>query len=130
MFGIGRKNSLAAEFVGTFRGVWEWENHDIHNFIIECERQRIIPKDSTLLQKPPEIVLETNPFLKLFRKYRKIEHDEDKDILTGKKVRELYGAKYFDIFKEYLWKYLPIILGFIAYAMLKKAFKDETESKR
>ena len=134
LLGIGRKNSLAAEFAGTFRGVWEWENHDIDRFIVECERQRIIPKDELLLQKPPEIVPETNPLLKLFgKKYKKFTHYDKnlaKDILTGKKARELYGAKYSDIIKEYFWKFLPIALAIILYASISKAFKEEISGKK
>ena len=124
--GVGRANSIATEMIGTHLGVWEWENSDIHHFMVECERQRIIPKNAQELRVPPKIVEETNPILKLFRKYKQIEHKIDKSVMTGSDYRKMFGAKYTDIIKEYAWRYLPLVYLFLLYSLIKKAAKDQT----
>lgn len=126
VMGVGRANSIATEMIGTHLGVWEWENSDIHHFIVECEKQRIIPKNAQELRVAPNIIEETNPLLKLFRKYKKVEHKIDTSITTGTGYRKMFGAKYSDIIKEYAWRYLPIVYLFLLYSLIKKAAKDQT----
>ena len=126
LLGVGRRNSLAAEFLGgTSRGVWEWDNPEIDRFIIECERHRIIPRDQKELKIPPEVIQKS--FLGF--KYNVLKHKIDPKILTGKKARELFGATKADIIKGYLWKYLPIVLAVLLWASMAKAFKKEITGK-
>jgi len=128
--GVGRRNSIASEFAGgTSRGVWEWDNPEIDRFIIECERQRIIPRDQNELKEPPKIIPVKNKFLNFLGIKERYEHKVDKKIMTGQKARELFGATKGEIIKGYLWKYLPLILAVMIWASMAKAFKKEITGK-
>lgn len=119
--GIGRKNSLAAENEGTWRGIWEWGNEDIDRFIIECERERILPKYARDLKLTPEV--EEKSFLGF--KYKVVTHKIDDKILTGHKVREMAGATRGDITRGILLKLGPLILGLVLFNAIKKALEEE-----
>ncbi len=121
---MDRKNSIAAEVVGTHRGVWEWENPEIHKFIVECERQGIIPKDHHELKTPQEY--EEKSFFGI--KYKKIK--ENAEVITGQDARKKFGATYGDITKDIMFRYLPIIFLFYIWRMLSAAAKEESGNKQ
>ncbi len=124
---VGRYNSIASEVAGTFRGVWEWENSDIDNFIVELERRRIVPKGEHELRKGPEIERREplNLFgLKIPMGYKKIQYASTNEI-TGKRLRKDFGATKLNIATEFLSKYLPLILLFILFQAIARAAKEE-----
>ncbi len=129
----GRRNSLAAEFAGTYRGVWEWETKDIDHFITEMERQRLIPKEPFELNKPPELEpreIKIPGFNKKIRLgFRKIKYDPEIEFY-GKRMRKDFGATKLAIAWELIQKYLPITVAIILILQLSKAFKEEVSENK
>lgn len=125
-FRFGKFNSLAARISGTFRGVWEWEVADIDNYIVELERQSILPKFPYDLSIPPK--KETKHFLGLIP-YQKEIRDAEYDYY-GRKLRETSGATAKHKTLEFINKYVPLILLFIIFSQLQRAFQEEYGEKR
>lgn len=121
--GRGRPNSIAAEVAGTFRGVWEWENTDIDNFIVELERRRIVPKGAHELKKAPEVE-RRKPLFGFIPMGYKVKYDPTIEI-TGKRLREDFGATKWNITTEFVSKYLPLIMMFILFQAIARAAKEE-----
>lgn len=125
LLAVGRPNSLAAEFAGTFRGVWEWEVADIDTFLTTLERERILAKDGAYdlsyqgLHVPD---LKKRNFLGV--KWHDIKHD-DEGFVYGKTVRQKVGATKADITKEIITKYLPLAMVGIMYTLMQKAWKTD-----
>lgn len=124
-----RVNSLAAEFAGTHRGVWEWEVSDIDAFVTSLERERIVAKNGAYDlayqgSKVPEI--QEKKFLGV--KWHKIKHHEE-GFESGKSLRQKLGATKADISKDMLTRTLPLVLAFMAYTIMMKAFKTQSDKK-
>ena len=45
LFGLGRKNSLAAERAGGTSRVWEWDSTDIDRFCVALESRSLLPRE-------------------------------------------------------------------------------------
>lgn len=131
LLGSGRKYSIAAEFAGTNRGVWEWNVNDIANFINTLEAQSVLPKDPVPAGVPLEYEVHnvefTIPFTKkkitLPIKHRTIVPERE---WYGKKLREDMGATNWHIAAEFANKYLPIIAGVALYIYIKDALAEAT----
>lgn len=125
---IGRPNSLAAEFAGTFRGVWEWEVGEIDSFITELERMKLLPKDDFDLGIEDDVEIVDKKFLGLVP-YKKTVRQNRHGYLTGKDLRESFGATHGDISTEFLAKFIPAALGFMIWTAISKALKEESGKK-
>ncbi len=125
---IGRPNSLAAEFAGTFRGVWEWEVAEIDNFIFELERMKLLPKDALDLGIESDVVIQDKKFLGIIP-YKKTVSQQRHHYLTGKDLRESFGATHGDMTSEFLAKFIPAALGYMIFAAISKALKEESGKK-
>jgi len=125
---IGRVNSLAAEFSGTFKGVWEWETADVDNFIFELERANLLPKAAFDLGGEGDVEIENKKFLGLFP-YKKTTSQKSHGYLTGPDLRRHFGATKKDQGLEILNKYVPIFLAAMLYTFISKAAKEATEKK-
>ena len=125
---IGRPNSLAAEFAGTFRGVWEWEVGEIDSFITELERMKLLPKDDFDLGIEDDVEIVDKKFLGLVP-YKKTVRQNRHGYLTGKDLRESFGATHGDISTEFIAKFIPMALGFMMWTAISKALKEESGKK-
>lgn len=121
---VGRPNSLAAEFAGTFRGVWEWELGDIDAFITELERMKLLPKDALDLGLEGDVEIVDKKFLGVIP-YKSTKKQETHPYLTGKDLRESFGASKDDIRKEIWTRYLPVAMFAVMYTLLSKAWKAD-----
>lgn len=120
-FRLGKKNSLAAEFTGAYKGVWEWEVSDIDNFITELERNLILRKEPLDLSNIPEFKDIKFLGIKIGRKPIHKPHLQ----YYGKTLREKFGADKKHIVLELLNKYLPLLLLFILWSSISKAAKEQ-----
>lgn len=126
---IGRPNSLAAEFAGTFTGVWEWDVAEVANFITVLERERIVAKAGAYdLSYQGHDVPEVHKKSFMGVKWSKIVHN-DEGFVAGKSLREQLGATKGDITKEIITKYLPLAMLGIMYTLMAKAFKETNDKK-
>jgi len=127
---VGRPNSLAAEFAGTFRGVWEWDVADVDSFITTLERERLLPKNGPFdlgfqMHDVPEV--EKKKFLG-FTYNSKIKRAAEK-METGDSLRKDFGATHVDKTMEAMSKIIPAVLAFMLYSALTKALKSESDKK-
>ena len=126
---VDRTNSLAAEFAGTHRGVWEWEVADVDAFVTSLERERIVAKNGALdLAYQGAVVPEVEEKNFLGIKWHKIKH-HDEGFESGKSLRQKLGATKADITKDMLTRTLPIVLAFMAYTIMMKALKAQNDKK-
>lgn len=127
---IGRPNSLAAEFAGTFRGVWEWDVAEVSNFLTALERERIVAKNGSfdLSYQAGHGLPDTKKKSFLGVKWHDIEHDAE-GFQTGKSLRDMLGANGGDVTKEILTKYLPLAIAAMIYSIMMKAMKEQSDKK-
>jgi len=129
LLGAGRKYSIAAEFAGTNRGVWEWEVNDIANFINTLEAQSVLPKDANEAGMPVEYETKNMEIKVPFRKEPITLPFKTKQIVQerkwyGGKLREDFGATNSHIAVEFANKYLPIIAGVALFMYIKEAMEE------
>jgi hypothetical protein len=147
LFGMGRKNSLAAERVGSGTRVWEWNSVTIDKFITAIETKGLLPlspynvTDSKGSLTPPNLPVYVNiPFINkpiklpqkigLFGKEIRLFNQRKKDFLwTGKRLRDEFGGNWKDIAFDMLNKYLPLVIAWLLWQYIKKA-QDEAEGKK
>ena len=123
-----RKNSLAAEFAGTFRGVWEWELSDVNNFIVELERMKLLPKEAFDLGDEENVEIVNKKLLGIIP-YKQTRKQKTHHYLTGADLRKHFGATGGDITKEVFTKYIPMALVAMTIAMMMKALKEQSDKK-
>lgn len=148
IFGLGRKNSVAAEYAGRSSGVWEWDSRDIDRFIVALESNDLLKNNPYDLAKydlakkatPENIwltsipILDKIPFLQKFAKlpipiktpFKKRHVDY---AYNTKKLRQEFGGNWKDIAWDYLNQILPLVFALIFMQYLKAAFK-ENEGKK
>src|SRR3989344_7355511 len=128
-FTYNRKNSLAAEFAGTGRGVWEWGVKDCDQFIYTLESLNILPKDPFEAGVPPKYKMEQIKVpIPLTKKqiptpFKHNVRQPDRE-WTGKKLRNEFGASQKHIIIETLQYYVPIALVYIMWQYSLKAMED------
>lgn len=133
LFSHNRKNSLAAEFTGLSRGVWEWEVREIADFINALEARHVLPTEPYKVGKPPEYEKKQVgipiPFTKkkipLFN-YMARKPDTE---WYGGKLRKEFGGSNVHIALELLNKFLPILIAYVLYKYISEAIK-ESEGKK
>lgn len=122
LFTTGSPSSMAAEFAGVGRNVWEWEVADIHKFINALEARHVVSKAPTELSTIEEID----------RKYFGIKFG--KKIVrkapmgySGAQLRKDFGATGKHIFLEIINKYVPLIMAIILFAAIADGVEDAIE---
>ncbi len=144
LFGIGQKNSLAAERAGGSARVWEWDSVDIDRFCVALEARAILPRDpfSTAVSKPTYTpVYMKIPFTgklvklpqsieiggKKIRLFGKRKHDFE---FTTKQLRRDFGGNWKDISFDYLNKYLPLVIAWLLWKYMSDALKEAEGKKK
>lgn len=123
IFGIGEKNSLAAEFAGSSALVWEWDSKEIDAFCTSLESQNILPRFPYEINKTPT----WKPWVvKIFGKERKTPFKvRDPDITyTTTKLRKEFGGDAKAVTFDMLNKYIPLALLILLFFWLKKSFQE------
>lgn len=123
----GRKASIAAEFGGQNRGIWEWGAKDVDNFIAVLEAEELLPKDPYEPNHEPhyEEVRWKIPFTKKsILMYKKRLDDIE---WYGGKLRKEFGASNAHLALEIVDKYLPILGLFLLYTYISQALKESND---
>lgn len=128
--GSGKPRSIAAEFVGPFRGVWEWNVQEIDAFIVELERHSIIRKEPYDLSKgSPREDVYMNLFGKKIKIGEKLNEPTIKLNWSGK-LREDFGATKLNLIAEISGTYIPIAVLIILAKMISEALKEAEGQKK
>lgn len=122
----GSVNSIAAMMYGTNRGIWEWEPADIRNFVIECERMRVVPRRPwDFFSNPPDMV--RKKFLGIIPYSVETYHPRFK--YFSRRLLARAGGSGKDIVWTWVNKYLPIIALAILFQAIRNAVKQQTKGK-
>jgi len=137
LFGIGRRNSIAAEYAGRSTSVWEWDSRDIDRFCVALESYRLLPKnpyDSNKTEGGKFIGGKLVdrwiklPFLKQpikFGKKRTIDF-----IYNSAKLRKEHGADWKAITWDMVNQFLPMALALILWKYMKDALDEASGTKK
>ena len=139
LFGMGRKNSMAAEYAGRSGSVWEWDSRDIDNFCVALEKYRLLPKNAYNLQQVSveegryiggerENIWIINPITKKpfktpFTK-RKIDYK-----YNSAKLRKEFGGDFKAMAFDLINDILPLAIMFVLWQYIKKSL-EESEGKK
>lgn len=128
IFGVGRRNSMAAEVAGRSTAVWEWDSRDIDRFCVALESNHLLrnePYDIEGLPKyePYWFNLFGHPIKTPFK--RRIVDYEFNTI----KLRKEFGATLPHMIWEMIYNLGPIALAYIFWLYFSKAF-EESEGKK
>lgn len=144
LFGLWKKNSLAAERAGGSSRVWEWDSTDIDRFCVALESRSILPREpyNPSNPKPSFTPIYINiPFLnravklpdkiKLFGKevslFKKRKPDFEWSI---KNLRDKFGGNWKDISFDYVNRYLPLIMAWLLWKYIQDAQKEAEGKKK
>ena len=140
LFGIGKINSMAAEYAGRSTGVWEWDSRDIDRFCVALESYRILPLNAYDLNKTERGKKEgiyiggkledrwiKLPFLKKPIRFGKKRHIDFE--FNGAKLRKEHGADLKAITFDMINMLLPLAMAFVLWKYIKDAM-DEAEGKK
>jgi len=132
LFGVGRTNSIAAEYAGGRSGaVWEWEAKEGDNFMCEMETKDILSRLPYEKNKKKELAplwiknpitgkMIKVPFLKTYKKHFQT---------TSKDVRKGFGADFKSIAFDMLNKWVPLLLAFILWKFISSAIKESSDEE-
>lgn len=127
---LGKPHSLAGHFAGgSWKGVWEWEVGEQDTFLRILDERGILPDRPRNLNKPEHTV--KKKFLGLTYGYERVVlEDEPGDFEhSGLKTRKEMGAKYSDIAREMIRKYLLFGVVALLAIYISRAFKEAGEKK-
>lgn len=129
----GQKHSVAAEFAGSRRVVWEWDVSDIDKFMVELESRQLLskePYDLASLKGSP------NPAKSIYIPgvgEINLGQGESRDPIDleyfSGTLRKAFGATGKNITYEIIRKYLPIAAAIMLWQFISKAFKGDDEKK-
>lgn len=140
IFGVGRKNSIAAEYAGRSGAVWEWDSRDIDRFCVSLESFGLLKNSPYDLQsfkdgKFTGGTLEDRwikiPGIKkpikfnLFGKKRHVDYK-----YNSLKLRKDHGADFKAIALDWINQLLPIALAFILWKYMKDAIDEASGAKK
>ncbi|OGK63114.1 hypothetical protein A2334_00025 [Candidatus Roizmanbacteria bacterium RIFOXYB2_FULL_38_10] len=143
LFGIGRRNSLAAERAGGSSRVWEWDSTDIDRFCVALESRSVLPNSSRnpsnpkpeyapiyinrhFFGKPIKLPMEIKMFGRSIPLFRKRKPDF---AWTIKNLRDKFGGNWKDIAFDMVNKYIPFVIAWLLLKYIKDAL-DESEGKK
>lgn len=131
LFGLGKRNSIAAEYAGRSTAVWEWDSRDIDRFLIALESTHLLPRDPYRLDRPAEYenVYWLNPITKKpwkvpFAKKRKVNYE-----WSGRRLRENLGGLPVDMLFDSI-QLVPLITLVLLYKYIKDALQENTGKKK
>ncbi len=136
LFGLGRKNSIAAEYAGRSGAVWEWDSRDIDRFCVSLESFGLLKNSPYDLQsfkggKFTGGQLEDRwikiPGLKKPIKFGKKRHIDYE--YNSLKLRKEHGADWKAMAWDTINQLLPIAMAFVLWEYIKKSL-EETEGKK
>ena len=130
-FVMNKPHSLAAEFAGTWRGVWEWQPDEIMTFCNELEKRSILPKEPFEKQKAPEWLKKPSAEFNFLGQKIIIGGKRKPDyVFHGKTLREEFGGTWKHMINHVLNKYLPLFALFILFQYLRKAYSESAGQKK
>lgn len=130
-FVMNKPHSLAAEFAGTWRGVWEWQPDEIVTFCNELEKRNILPKEPFEKHKAPE--WEKKPLAEFNFLGQKIiigGKRKPDNTFHGKTLREDFGGTWKHLLNHILNKYFPLFALFILFQYFRKAYSESVGQKK
>ncbi len=129
----GERTSIAAEFAGAGRGVWEWGAAEINTFITLLEQQQVLYKDPInrnidAVPNYEKVPVEINLFGKKIKlgEYTKRKRDYE---YYGGRLRKEFGGGWKDIAFDMTVQYLPLLTILLLIKYIKDAF-EEAEGKK
>lgn len=147
LLGIGKRNSIAAEYAGRSTAVWEWDSRDIDRFCVALESYRLLPKNPYDLNKTERAKLVNGkwvegkfiggayeniwvklPGMKPFKTPFKKRHVDWK--WNGAKLRKEYGARGIDIAFDWIFQLLPILGAYLLWKYIQDALNEVTGKKK
>lgn len=128
---VGKKNSLAAELLGSMRNIHEWDVAAMNRFIEELEVNGLLSKDGRNFNKPEEREWHSIkiPFTNINTPFKYSTMKRDYWFCT-KQLKQNFGVSWRSIAWEYINKVLPIVLAGSAALIAFKAFQEQTGKKR
>lgn len=144
LFGLNRKNSLAAERAGGSSRVWEWDSTDIDRFCLALESRALLPREpfnptnskpeynpvyiklpfvNQVVQLPKSFKIGKTE-IPLFAK-RKPDYE-----YTIKQLRKDFGGNWKDIAFDYINRYLPLIIAWLLWKYISDANKEAEGKKK
>lgn len=128
IFGLGRINSIAAEYAGRSAAVWEWDSSVIDRYMTAVESYGILPLQGYNMSIGPRFVDRKIKILGLeFKLGRKIQPDFK---WTAARFRKEFGGDFKAIAFDMVNKFLPIVMALILWQYLKEALEDAQGKKR
>lgn len=135
LFGVGKKNSLAAERAGGSSRVWEWDSTDIDRFCVALESRSILPREPYNPTNPKPGYAPVYINIPLINKtiklpeslFKKRRPDFEWSI---KRLRDKFGGNWKDITFDYVNKYLPLIIAWLMWKYIQDAQKEAEGKKK
>lgn len=125
-----KPHSLAAEFAGaSWKHIWEWDVEEQESFYLELDRRGLLPQKPKDLNIVEDII--PKRFLGIKYGYRRVtlEDDSGDPEHSGAKLRRDMGATRVDMARELLIRYGPLIVAGLLALFIRRAAKEEQESK-
>lgn len=134
LFGLGGVwsiNSIAGEIAGNSNSVREWDSRDIDRFFNDVQREGLLPGSNIEMSKGPE-----------YENIWKIDTITQEPKMTGnkkrlekykfsiKRARERFGGDLKAMGVEAIKEILPMLLIFVLWQYLKKAFEESFGAKK
>lgn len=143
VFGVGKKNSLAAERAGRSTAVWEWDSRQIDNFCVALETRGLLPlkpyspvNSSPTYEpvylnlpgtKPIKLPESINVFGRKIPLFSKRKADFEWSI---KNLRDQFGGNWKDKAFDTLNNYLPIVIVLLLMKYMRDALKESEGGKK
>ena len=135
LFGMGKKNSIAAEYAGRSTAVWEWDSRDIDRFIVALESLRLLPKEPYDLQKTKGKEFtggkKENKYKIINGKAVKVGEQRHVDFeYNAQKLRKEFGATFVDMAADWINVLLPILGAYLLWKYIQDALKESEGKKK
>jgi hypothetical protein len=134
--GYGTINSVAGMIAGSSNAVHEWDVRDMMKFDIDLMKHGLLPGENYDTTKGPE-------YVKIWKMDKsKIDDPDSRPVLTKmkkmkeeyewslKRFKENFGSGLKDALVKGIREVLPLLIGWVIYQYLKKAFEDAFGSKK
>lgn len=129
--GVGRKNSIAAEMLGTSSKVWEWDAMDIDKFMDAVETKRILRIEPYAYGGGDANTheLEWRSFMGMKFQVPK-ESNDWKDGTLSQKIRAEFGSNMTGIMEDLAHKYGPALVLFMLFGGALTGYKEFFDKKK
>ena len=138
IFGVGKRNSIAAEYAGRSTAVWEWDSRDIDRFCIALESFGLLKPQPYNLQKfgdgefkgcAKENVWWKLPFLDkpIKTPFKKRHVDYEYNAL---RLRAEHGGLPIHMAIDIIGQFLPILAIFLLWKYIEESLKEASGGKK